>query len=131
MICLIKSVGFFSQHYLADAKERGLTDVELELNDEPPTVEEIDRNHSIRVSQLSNNSASSSGSSGPVLLATKDRWSSVDIERNDSGLGSETGKKGKRPIRLRGDKIPDITSQEHICEDCDQIIEDTNETDFG
>jgi len=63
------------------------------------------------------------------LLAAKDRWSTVDIERNDSGLGSETGKKGKRPILLRGDKIPDMASEEHICEDCDQIIDDTNE--FG
>jgi hypothetical protein len=48
-------------HYLADAKERGLTDVELELEPgdlEPPTVDEIDRNHANRISQLSNTSAS-------------------------------------------------------------------------
>ncbi len=46
-------------HYLADAKERGLTDVELEIEpgDEPAT-EEMDRNHANRVSQSSNNSAS-------------------------------------------------------------------------
>ena len=127
-------------HYLADAKERGLTDVELEIEPgDEPTAEEMDRNHANRVSQSSNNSASSSSSSGPVLIATKDRWSTVDIERNDSGLGSETGKKGKRPIRPR-EKSVSITmatiesgsvgsnnnaaNQEHICEDCDQIIED-------
>ena len=91
--------------------------------------------------QLSNNSASSSGSSGPVLIATKDRWSTVDIERNDSGLGSETGKKGKRPIRPRektasvtsmitGTVIEVITSQEHVCEDCDQIIDEEQDNEY-
>ena len=39
-------------HYLADAKERGLTDVELELGDEPTTVDEMDRNHANRISQV-------------------------------------------------------------------------------
>jgi hypothetical protein len=125
-------------HYLADAKERGLTDVELEIEPgDEPAAEEMDRNHANRVSQLSNNSASSSGSSGPVLIATKDRWSSVDIERNDSGLGSETGKKKKRPIRPRekstsstAAELSTAISQEHICEDCDQIIEDEAEPEI-
>ena len=130
-------------HYLADAKERGLTDVELEIEPgDEPTAEEMDRNHANRVSQSSNNSASSSASSGPVLIASKDRWSSVDIERNDSGLGSETGKKGKRPIRPRekstttmatiesGGSVSINLNQEHICEDCDQIIEDDNEQEL-
>jgi hypothetical protein len=74
---------------------------------------------------------SSSGSSGPVLIATKDRWSTVDIERNDSGLGSETGKKGKRPIRPREKSTTEVTTNhEHICEDCDQTIEDEPEHEY-
>ena len=68
-------------------------------------------------------------------MANKDRWSSVDIERNDSGLGSETGKTGKRPgVRIR-DKQQSIETifadhHEHICEDCDQPIEDVSHIEW-
>ena len=134
-------------HYLEDAKERGLTDVELDApddaeevgiedNEEESRQQLVRRNHANRVSNISNSSSgSSSASSGSaVLMANKDRWSSVDIERNDSGLGSETGKTGKRPagIRIR-DKQTNANEamfvndhHEHICEDCDQPIEDVS-----
>ena len=133
-------------HYLEDAKERGLTDVELDAPDEGEEVEEneedarqplVRRNHANRVSNISNSSSgSSSASSGSaILMANKDRWSSVDIERNDSGLGSETGKTGKRPgVRIR-DKQQSIETifadhHEHICEDCDQPIEDVSHIEW-
>ena len=133
-------------HYLEDAKERGLTDVELDAPDEAEDVEENDddnrqplvrRNHANRVSNISNSSSgSSSASSGSaILMANKDRWSSVDIERNDSGLGSETGKTGKRPgvrIREKQQSIETIFADhhEHICEDCDQPIEDVSHIEW-
>ena len=102
-------------HYLEDAKERGLTDVELDVDTDDCQL--VQRNHANRVSNISS-SSSSSGSA--ILLSAKDRcWNTVDIERNDSGLGSETGKMGKRPIRIR-----DKDRQEHICEDCDQAFEE-------
>merc|ERR1719273_325178 len=76
-------------HYLEDAKERGLTDVELDAPDDTEVVgiedtEEdtrqqlVRRNHANRVSNISNSSGSSSASSGSaILMANKDRWSSV------------------------------------------------------
>ena len=132
-------------HYLEDAKERGLTDVELDAPDDTEVVgiedtEEdtrqqlVRRNHANRVSNISNSSGSSSASSGSaILMANKDRWSSVDIERNDSGLGSETGKTGKRPgVRIRDKQTEAIFADhhEHICEDCDQPIEDVSHIEW-
>ena len=135
-------------HYLEDAKERGLTDVELDTpddveevaiedNEEDTRQQLVRRNHANRVSNISNSSSgSSSASSGSaVLMANKDRWSSVDIERNDSGLGSETGKPGKRPgIRIRDKQLNTETifadHHEHICEDCDQPIEDVSHIEW-
>ena len=136
-------------HYLEDAKERGLTDVDLDAvadDAEEAAIEDneedvnrqqlVRRNHANRVSNISNSSGSSagSGSSGSaILLANKDRWASVDIERNDSGLGSETGKMGKRPgIRIRDKQgsAPFADHHEHICEDCDQPIEDVSHIEW-
>lgn len=45
------------------------------------------------------------------------RKSSVEIERNDSGVGSETSKCS----RSRWQHLP--ASQQHSCEDCDQPVE--------
>ena len=137
-------------HYLEDAKERGLTDVELDApddteetgiedNDEDTRQQLVRRNHANRVSNISNSSSgsSSTASSGSaVLIGNKDRWSSVDIERNDSGLGSETGKPGKRPgVRIRdkqqsSDTVFVGSHHEHICEDCDQPIEDVSHIEW-
>ena len=133
-----------------DAKERGLTDVELDApddteetgiedNDEDTRQQLVRRNHANRVSNISNSSSgsSSTASSGSaVLIGNKDRWSSVDIERNDSGLGSETGKPGKRPgVRIRdkqqsSDTVFVGSHHEHICEDCDQPIEDVSHIEW-
>ena len=110
-------------HYLEDAKERGFTDVEID-EDEDDLDEAIHRHHANRSSQ-----SSSSGSNHhhhhqhPVIGST----STVDIERNDSGLGSETGKPGLKrpPIKLRVNNNQHFKRRppsENICEDCDQVI---------
>lgn len=121
-------------HYLEDAKERGVPDLELDVEDVEEEQQDLlaDRHHANRVSQFSNDSKCSSGSSSgsAVIIHGKDRWTSVDIERNDSGLGSETGK-AKRPIRIRdknsSGQVQNDGSPEQICEDCDQPIEDTTD----
>ena len=92
-----------------------------------------DRNHANRVSQFSNDSkysnSSSNGSSTIIIQHNKDKWTtSVEIERNDSGLGSETGKSGKRPVKIRGKLGSNKTSEQQICEDCDQVIEESTAT---
>ena len=47
----------------------------------------------------------------------------MEIERNDSGLGSETGKSIKKSIKIR-DKLSKGTHDPNlICEDCDQPIQ--------
>ena len=58
-----------------------------------------------------------------MIHKDKDKWTtSVEIERNDSGLGSETGK-SKRPVTKKlSNKLHD-----QICEDCDQLIEVTSD----
>ena len=61
---------------------------------------------------------SSNGSSTIVIHNNKEKWTtSVEIERNDSGLGSETGKSIKKPIKIR-DKLSKGVAHDHlICED--------------
>ena len=76
-------------------------------------------------------SSSSNGSSTIVIHKDKDKWTtSVEIERNDSGLGSETGGKSgnKRPIPIK--KLNNNKLNNHdqiICEDCDQLIDVNSE----
>ena len=103
---------------------------------EAESVQLADRNHANRVSQFSNDSkysnSSSNGSSTIIIQHNKDKWTtSVEIERNDSGLGSETGKSGKRPVKIR-DKLNhnnnNKTVGEQICEDCDQPIDESAAT---
>jgi hypothetical protein len=118
-------------HYLEDAKERGVDGLDITNQDDESDGALADRNHANRVSQFSNDSkcsGSSSNGSSAVIIHNKDnRTTSVEIERNDSGLGSETGKSGKRPIKIR-DKLDMLDVKGHvaeqICEDCDQPIED-------
>ena len=66
-----------------------------------------------------------------IIQHNKDKWTtSVEIERNDSGLGSETGKSGKRPVKIR-DKLNNnnkTVGELHICEDCDQPIDESAAT---
>lgn len=113
-------------NYLEDAKERGVDSVEAIEEAENETGGILaDRNHANRVSQFSQSSGSS-GSSTIIIHNNKDKWTtSVEIERNDSGLGSETGKStGKRKQRIR-DKLTNKNPGQDtavICEDCDQPI---------
>lgn len=105
-------------HYLEDAKERGFTDCELEYDeDEDEHNNLVDRNHANRVSSTSSSNSSQGSGSGRI------RNKQFDIERNDSGLGSETGKALKRPpVRVRGELLGARKSVQNICEDCDQVI---------
>ena len=125
-------------NYLEDARERGLTDCDLdeleeddeagfqsatETVDEPgaPDIGLSSRSH--RISAISTGSTESSSSdSEPLVVANKEKLSSVEIERNDSGLGSETGRgrvSAKVLVRKRSEEGPeDLT-----CLDCDQTLE--------
>ena len=129
-------------NYLEDARERGLTDCDLDLEEEeeaetvarecdqePAPVILSVRNSANRVSTVSagsSDSQESSGASGSgeqVAGIKSEKLSSVEIERNDSGLGSETGRSrsvSKVVVRKRSDLecAEDIT-----CEDCDQTLE--------
>ena len=90
-------------------------------------AELVDRNHANRVSQISSSGSSSNGSSTIIIHNNKDKWTtSVEIERNDSGLGSETGKSIKKPIKIR-DKLSKGTHDHLICEDCDQPIQNNDQ----
>jgi hypothetical protein len=154
-------------HYLEDARDRGLTDVELDMEededeeeeeeeedadeiveDEDPVVSahhrhrlEILRNQSHRVSSCSSSGGSSTDP--PPLIVRNPRnyngSSQVDIERNDSGLGSETGNKAVVVVKQRAKTIAEATTPaiaveatkpivaaaaESICQDCDQTITD-------
>ena len=130
-------------NYLEDARERGLTDCDLDLEEEEEAEETVDRegdqepgpvilsvrNSSNRVSTVSasssdsQESSESSGSGEQVAGVKTEKLSSVEIERNDSGLGSETGRTrsvSKVVVRKRSD----LESAEDItCEDCDQTLE--------
>ena len=124
-------------NYLEDAKERGVDNLnnETQNNNEESESEANsvlnDRNSANRVSQFSHDSKSSSSSSNGsssngstiIIHNNKDKWTtSVEIERNDSGLGSETGKSGKRPVKIREKLSKGLSNHEMICEDCDQPI---------
>ena len=129
-------------NYLEDARERGLTDCDLDLEEEEEEAENVGdregdqepapvilsvRNSSNRVSTVSASSTDSqessgtSGSGDQVLGLKTEKL--VEIERNDSGLGSETGRSrsvSKVVVRKRSD----LESAEDItCEDCDQTFE--------
>lgn len=142
--------------YLVDARERGIVPASSEemyfggsgsstgLCDE---VEEMDSEDSqpqhsrqtsldltdlsSRVSQLSNTSDSSEDSvtliNGDAHDDSKVRRAAADIERNDSGVGSETS----RTSRARWQQLPaDQRDQRHGCEDCEMPVE-TQVTDSG
>ena len=136
-------------NYLEDARERGLTDCDLDLDEEeeeeggfrsaaeiaeeaePAVLVLSSRNHSNRVSAISNVSNESSTSSGsdsePVVVANKEKLSSVEIERNDSGLGSETGRgrvTSKVVVRKRSEE--EEGAEDLSCIDCDQVLEVLN-----
>ena len=87
-------------HYLKDAKDR-LDHKDFEMSDLDETY--LRRNHNHRVSAISNVSDSSSddssNSGGSILNRLK--LSASDIERTDSGVGSETSKSSKASVEIR------------------------------
>ena len=139
-------------NYLEDARERGLTDCDLDIDEEEEDGEEsqeeeaphdnqVDpeagvmqetttvlssphRNHNHRVSHIS--TASSQDNAEDTIEESrehreKEKLSAVDIERNDSGLGSETGRSrsvSKVVVRKRSEQ----ESEELSCLDCDAIL---------
>lgn len=140
--------------YLVDAKERGIDDEETYItsysgaNDTSNILDEskdkripsgIINNHlSSNTSQLSNASDSSEDNSLIINHETLEKpvickKTSTEIERNDSGVGSETSKSSRS--RLQGKTSPcgtisDKDTPIHLCEDCDTAVE-TQITDQG
>lgn len=132
--------------YLVDAKERGIDDEETYVtsygndSDSSHTITETkqkkmkkiitDSNISSNTSQLSNASDSSEDNSLIINHETLEKTivckkTSAEIERNDSGVGSETSKSSRS--RLQGKTLPcTITDKDtpiHLCEDCDTTVE--------
>lgn len=120
--------------YLVDAKDRVQEDLYLV---EPRTPESLGipehrRMESLDGSEISTGKASDSRvDAGPPSTASDSsedrdslllgRKSSVEIERNDSGVGSETSQTSRSKWQtssasLREDPL-------HLCEDCDQTVE--------
>lgn len=138
--------------YLVDAKERGIDDEETYItsysngNDSPNILNEskdkttgiIDNHLSSNTSQLSNASDSSEDNSLTINNEMLEKSvickkTSAEIERNDSGVGSETSKSSRS--RLQGKTSPcgtlsDKDNPIHLCEDCDSAVE-TQVTEQG
>ena len=137
-------------NYLEDARERGLTDCDLDLEEDEEEGEEVEpaavsdepgtsmaaeiilsgRKHSNRISNISTESGDSGDTSGSgaenVMSVLKtEKLTSVDIERNDSGLGSETGGGRSRSVsKVVVRKRSELeTSEDLLCLDCDQVLE--------
>ncbi|XP_011556205.3 uncharacterized protein LOC105387211 [Plutella xylostella] len=141
--------------YLVDAKERGIDDEDTyittyvcesdnnsvilqESKESSRSGQIIDSHLSSNTSQLSNASDSSEDNS---LIINHDslekslvcKKTSAEIERNDSGVGSETSKSSRS--RLQGKNSPCNTvngsdTPIHLCEDCDTAVE-TQVTEQG
>lgn len=138
--------------YLVDAKERGIVPEDSyscspnELGGEEDGdsgKQTIDHQRqssdlSSRVSNLSNGSDSSEDNSLIITNLENEKTpaskkSSADIERNDSGVGSETSKCSRS--KWQGHNIPpnsilDNVTPIHMCEDCDSAVE-TQITESG
>lgn len=139
--------------YLVDAKERGIDDEETYVTNYANESDNsnllnrskdktnknviIDTNLSSNTSQLSNASDSSEDNSLIINHEALEKASickktSAEIERNDSGVGSETSKSSRS--RLQGKTSPCILIDKdtpiHLCEDCDTTVE-TQVTEQG
>lgn len=140
--------------YLVDAKERGIvpedsytynfsntSDIIIEEQLQQSSGDKIvERLHTRqlsgdstatlhRMSQLSSVSDTSENESS-LKLCAQQRKSSADIERNDSGVGSETSKTSRSKYQTLTGSIVDKNSPIHLCEDCDGPVE-TQCTDSG
>lgn len=133
--------------YLVDAKERGIDDEETyitsyathnessnmleESKDKPNNGEIIDTHLSSNTSQLSNASDSSEDNSLIINHETLEKAvvckkTSAEIERNDSGVGSETSKSSRSRLQGKTSPCNMITDKDtpiHLCEDCDTAVE--------
>ena len=127
--------------YLRDAKDRiGYNDVfENDAENDETDAETFigRRNAGYRVSSISHvsdsSACSSNSGSGDVIIQQLPRLSRfVDIERTDSGVGSETSKTSKASVEIRraasiskssdsGSSGPE-NGEEQNCQDCDQEI---------
>ncbi|KAM3960738.1 LOW QUALITY PROTEIN: rho guanine nucleotide exchange factor at 64C [Aphomia sociella] len=138
--------------YLVDAKERGIDDEETYITSYVNSNESSallntskeknntadDTRLSSNTSQLSNASDSSEDNSLIINHETLEKAvvckkTSAEIERNDSGVGSETSKSSRS--RLQGKTSPCNTISDkdtpiHLCEDCDTAVE-TQVTEQG
>ncbi|XP_059488390.1 uncharacterized protein LOC132204126 [Neocloeon triangulifer] len=102
--------------YLAGAKERGLHC--------PPVLDLPALRNSISAPmELASHVSDSSEDSHPPLRSspTKSRRSSAEIERNDSGVGSETSQSSRSRWLLQRRTNPD--QGDLLCEDCEQTVE--------
>ncbi|KAK9502513.1 hypothetical protein O3M35_011282 [Rhynocoris fuscipes] len=115
--------------YLVGAKRRGIVTEDDLSTPGHSRISSLDL--SSQISQLSAASDSSEDSC-PLILPPTDisfindklRKSSAEVERNDSGVGSETSRSRWQHLSsLREDA-------QHSCEDCDQLVE-TQITDSG
>ncbi|XP_052741651.1 uncharacterized protein LOC112053988 [Bicyclus anynana] len=138
--------------YLVDAKERGIDDEETYITnydnegdnstllDESKEKQDVIKSKLIssNTSQLSNASDSSEDNSlvinqDSIEKALVCKKPSTEIERNDSGVGSETSKTSRS--RLQGKITPnnimsDKDAPIHLCEDCDTAV-DSQVTEQG
>ncbi|XP_062710125.1 uncharacterized protein LOC109399288 [Aedes albopictus] len=132
--------------YLVDAKERGIaqeeaysfqfgnaSDIILE-EEEDESITDL-RHHqrqisdiSSRLSHVSNISDSSEDTS--LLSANLAQRKASEIERNDSGVGSETSKTSRSKWQNPSSSLMDKISPIHLCEDCDGPVE-TQITESG
>ncbi|CAK1550596.1 unnamed protein product [Leptosia nina] len=132
--------------YLVDAKERGIDDEETYITNyenntesQPSDKSEDSRSNEIKslksvernTSQISN--ASDSSEDNSLIISNENvektlvcKKPSAEIERNDSGVGSETSKSSRS--RLQGKISPRNSTSDkdtpiHLCEDCDTAVE--------
>ncbi|XP_055843721.1 probable serine/threonine-protein kinase DDB_G0282963 [Episyrphus balteatus] len=141
--------------YLVDAKERGLVREEsfeyninntsnpIIIEEENDTLSDLKQTSdmSSRISHLSVTSDSSEDTNSLTGSMVNDRLSvlsalrkgtSSEIERNDSGVGSETSKssRSKYQNNPQTNSVLSKISPIHLCEDCDGPVE-TQVTDSG
>ncbi|KAJ8922446.1 hypothetical protein NQ315_004393 [Exocentrus adspersus] len=105
--------------YLVDAKERGIVQ-EDSYNYNVQATEEETKEAYNRVSQLSTVSDSSEDNSliiSAALIDDKNTFQkTAEVERNDSGVGSETSKSSLSKYRTKQEVAV-------LCEDCDTTLE--------
>lgn len=129
--------------YLVDAKERGIIPEDSytfnfpsvpDISVDGPDLKDVQRvknehntNGICRTSQLS---ATSDTGDERSLTPCAQRKTGSDIERNDSGVGSETSKSSRSKYQSLPGSILNKNSPIHLCEDCDGPVE-TQVTDSG